>query len=75
MKKSGRGLTSVPPDVFNMTSLEMLDLSNNELTGLPNELSNLSSLLRLDLRGNAVSVQDLEGIRAKLIGVEILVDE
>lgn len=72
---SDNAMTGVPAEIGQLSELQYLDLSNNELTGLPNELGNLSSLLRLDLRGNAVSAQDLEGIRAKLIGVEILVDE
>lgn len=71
---SDNAMTGVPAEIGQLSALRVLDLSNNALTGLPNELGNLSSLSHLDLRGNAVSVQDLEGIRAKLTGTEILVD-
>lgn len=67
-------MTGVPAEIGQLSELRYLDLSNNDLTGLPNELGNLSLLLRLDLRGNAVSAQDLEGIRVMLPQAEILVD-
>jgi Leucine rich repeat/Leucine Rich repeats (2 copies) len=71
---SDNAMTGVPAEIGQLSALQYLDLSNNELTGLPNELGNLTSLVRLDLRGNTVSTQDLDGIRAKLVDTEILVD-
>jgi Leucine-rich repeat (LRR) protein len=65
-------MTGVPAEIGQLTKLQELNLSNNQLTGLPSELGNLTSLRVLDLRGNAVSQQDLAGIKAKLRGIQIL---
>jgi Leucine-rich repeat (LRR) protein len=65
-------MTGVPAEIGQLTKLQELNLSNNQLTGLPSELGNLTSLRVLDLRGNAVSQQDLAGIKAKLKGTQIL---
>jgi len=59
---SGRGLTSIPSDVFSKTNLESLDLSDNRLTGAPQaEIRHLQKLKILDLSGN-----DLTGLPAEL---------
>ncbi|MDQ7814684.1 MAG: leucine-rich repeat domain-containing protein [Patescibacteria group bacterium] len=59
---SGRGLTSIPSDVFSRTNLESLDLSDNRLTGAPQaEIRHLQKLKNLDLSGN-----DLTGLPAEL---------
>jgi Leucine-rich repeat (LRR) protein len=53
---SGRGLTKVPENVFGMTGLVTLDLSDNALTGaLPGEIRHLKSLKVLDVSGNAMT--------------------
>lgn len=58
----GRGLTSIPSDVFSRTDLERLDLSDNRLTGAPQaEIRHLQALTVLDLSGN-----DLTGLPAEL---------
>ncbi len=50
---SGRGLTSVPKEVFTETGITTLDLSHNNLTGaLPAEVRHLSNLEVLDLSNN-----------------------
>jgi len=50
---SGRGLTSVPQDVFSRTDLTNLDLSSNNLTGaLPAEIRHLKHLRTLNLSHN-----------------------
>lgn len=69
---SGNEMTGVPAEIGQLSGLSDLDLSENMLTGLPFELGNLQNLRRLDLRGNAISKQDLDAIRAKLVGTEIL---
>ena len=69
---SGNRMTGVPAEIGQLSALQDLDLSENALTGLPMELGNLQNLRRLDLRGNNVSQQDLDQIRAKLTGTEIL---
>jgi Leucine-rich repeat (LRR) protein len=59
---SGRGLTSIPNDVFSRTELVRLDLSNNKLTGAPQaEIRHLQNLKELDLSGN-----ELTGLPAEL---------
>lgn len=69
---SGNEMTGVPAEIGQLSGLRDLDFSDNTLTGLPFELGNLQNLRRLDLRGNAISKQDLDAIRAKLVGTEIL---
>jgi len=50
---SGQGLTKVPESVFSRTSLESLDVSNNNLTGsLQAEVRQLQNLKVLDLSNN-----------------------
>ncbi len=66
LNASDNQMTGVPAEVGRLQNLEVLDLSNNQLTGLPNELGNLKNLKTLNLSGNNYSVQDLDGIRAKL---------
>ncbi|MEK7473178.1 MAG: leucine-rich repeat domain-containing protein [Patescibacteria group bacterium] len=59
---SGRGLTAIPSDVFSKTTLELLDLSDNELTGAPqSQIQQLQKLKALDLSGN-----NLTGLPAEL---------
>lgn len=69
---SGNGMTGVPAEIGQLSELRDLDLSDNALTGLPLELGNLRNLRRLDLRGNNISKPDLDAIRARLAGTEIL---
>lgn len=71
---STNDMTGIPAEIGQLSALQYLDLSDNAFTGLPNELGNLTSLIWLDLRGNAIAMQDLEGIREKLLNTEILVD-
>ncbi len=59
---SGRGLTTIPNDVFTRTGLVALDLSDNALTGAPQaEIRHLQNLKVLDLSGN-----NLTGLPAEL---------
>ncbi len=74
---SGRGLTSLPDTIGNLTTLQTLDLNNNLLTTLPESIGNLSKLERLHLRenqlwllpktiGNLHSLQSLDLSKNKL---------
>ncbi|XCN72476.1 MAG: COR domain-containing protein [Candidatus Electrothrix aestuarii] len=49
---SSRGLTELPPELFQLTNLIRLDLTNNELTSLPSEIAQLTNLEELKLRSN-----------------------
>lgn len=65
---SGQGLTRVPSYVFSMTSLEELDLSNNNLTGaLPGEIRFLENLRVLDVSDN-----NMTGVPAEIGQLENL---
>lgn len=50
-----RGLTSLPPEIGNLTNLAELDLSGNRLTSLPPEFGNLNSLIDLSLWENQLT--------------------
>lgn len=59
---SGRGLTSIPMDVFSDPDTERLDLSRNQLTGAPpSQIGQLTKLKYLDLSRN-----QLTGLPAEL---------
>jgi Leucine-rich repeat (LRR) protein len=49
------GLTSIPPQVFELTGLEELSLAGNSLSSLPPEIGNLTLLERLQLSGNELT--------------------
>ncbi len=55
LELSGMGLTHVPREIFQLTSLTNLDLSNNDLSNLPREIFQLTSLTHLDLSNNDLS--------------------
>lgn len=53
---SSQGLTKLPSDVLDKTSLENLDISNNNLTGaLPSEIRHLKNLKTLDASNNQMT--------------------
>ncbi|WP_445636644.1 hypothetical protein NSTC745_01579 [Nostoc sp. DSM 114161] len=52
---SNNQLSSLPPEISQLSSLTRLYLSNNQLSSLPPEISQLSSLTRLDLHNNQLS--------------------
>lgn len=67
LELAGNRLTGgLPPQLGNLSRLEVLDLSDNRLSGeIPSELGNLSNLKVLNLRGmwlrSGVSVGELSG--------------
>lgn len=52
---SGLGLKTIPAEVFKMTQLKALILSNNEISTLPPEIGQLTNLLALFLANNGLS--------------------
>ena len=52
---SGMELTSLPPELGQLTALKELSLSNNQLSALPPELGQLTALTRLYLDNNQLS--------------------
>jgi Leucine-rich repeat (LRR) protein len=53
---SNQQLKKVPPEIFNMSILEGLNLSNNRLTGIfPKEIGNLYFLKELNLSNNLIT--------------------
>lgn len=53
---SGRGLTTIPMDIFSRTDLIKLNLSKNKLTGAPqSQVGQLKDLVSLDLSYNSLT--------------------
>ena len=52
---SGKGLTSLPPEIAKLTNLIYLDLSDNELKSFPPEIIKLAKLDFIDLYGNQLT--------------------
>lgn len=71
---SDNQMTGLPAELGQLSELEVLDVSDNSLTGLPLELGNLTRLKTLDISGNKYSEYDLDIIRAKLTGTDIITD-
>lgn len=68
---SGRGLTSIPSEVFRRTEIEKLNLSQNRLTGAPpSQIGQLVNLKELDLSGNALT--GLPAELGRLSALEVL---
>jgi hypothetical protein len=63
-------ITSIPPQIAEMSGLEELDLSSNKLTELCPEMRHLRNLRRLDLRCNWIS--ELPAWLAELPALRIL---
>ncbi|QMS88045.1 leucine-rich repeat domain-containing protein [Nostoc edaphicum CCNP1411] len=52
---SGKGLTTLPPEIGQLTNLRSIDLTSNKLRSLPPEIGQLTKLQSLDLGSNQVS--------------------
>ncbi len=52
---SKKGITGLPPELFQLTRLTVLNLSNNQLATLPPELFQLTNLTELNLGGNQLT--------------------
>ncbi|XP_062330937.1 leucine-rich repeat-containing protein 59 [Osmerus eperlanus] len=53
---SCNNITSLPPEICNLTHLVKIDLSKNQLSSLPEDLGHLSNLQHLDLYDNKLSI-------------------
>jgi Leucine-rich repeat (LRR) protein len=67
---AGKGLMSIPQDVFGLTFLQHLDLSGNKLTQIDPKIAQLTSLKVLNLSNN--SLLDLPSELTKLPNLEQL---
>jgi internalin A len=52
---SGKGLTSIPAEIGQLTHLSWLDLDSNQLTNLPIEIGLLTNLIKLYLNHNQLT--------------------
>ena len=52
---SGKGLTEIPLDVFELKNLKLLNLMNNKITVIPDEMRELKSLEKLVFIKNEIS--------------------
>lgn len=52
---SGEGLTSLPPEIGELTQIAKLNLKDNKLTSLPPEIGKLTNLKRLYLSNNKIT--------------------
>ena len=53
---SSKGLTTLPPEIVQLTNLQSLYLFRNQLSSLPPEIRQLANLNKLDLRRNPVPI-------------------
>jgi tetratricopeptide (TPR) repeat protein/GTPase SAR1 family protein len=56
MDLSNKNLTSIPPEIFDLTNLISLNLSNNYIAEIPTAIGNLTNLTSLDLRNNRIAI-------------------
>ena len=54
--KSKQYLTSLPPEIGNLTNLTLLDVSYNRLSSIPSSICNLKNLKELNLEGNPLPI-------------------
>lgn len=68
---SGKGLSALPPELFQLTDLTYLDLHGNQLAALPPEIGQMTGLEVLNLGCNALAALPPEICR--LTRLELLV--
>ena len=72
LELSGLRLTSLPPEIGNLTNLKVLFLPHNQLTALPTELGKLTNLKVLSLSNNPLAALPHEiGKLTKLTGLDL----
>ena len=81
MHLGGNQLTSVPAEIGQLTSLELLGLGGNQLTSVPAEIGQLTSLEYLWLSGNKLTsvpaaIRELRAARCRVdLDVGVTVDD
>lgn len=65
-------ITSLPENIGNFQGLELLNLRHNNIQTLPDSLSNLKKLHTLNLRGNPLNPLEVETLREKMPGCDII---
>ena len=62
---SNNNLTTIPPEMFQLTNLQTLHLSNNNLTSMPPEMCQLTNLQTLTLYNNnlAATIEIKQNLR------------
>jgi internalin A len=50
-----KGLTEIPPEIFQLSNLQTLDLGENKITKIPDEIAALSNLQQLNLAHNQIT--------------------
>ena len=54
-KSKGNRLTAIPQEIFQLTNLKELHLSNNQITAIPDAIANLANLTTLSLWENQIT--------------------
>ena len=49
------GLTEIPPEIFQLSNLQVLNLGENQITKIPDAIAALSNLQYLDLSDNKIT--------------------
>lgn len=72
---SHKGLSQLPPELFEKTELGHLDISHNQLTSLPPEIGRLTKLTNLNCAGNQLASlpSEIGALTAlQLLGLKVL---
>ena len=67
---SDNSLTSLPPEIGELTSAITFDVANNYLTMVPTQIGNMSNLKSINLSGN--KIQSIPSTISKLTKLELL---
>ena len=70
MTLTGNNIVILPPQIANLKSLVVLDLSRNDIRFVPKGIGELSALQTLDLRLN--DVKDIDSNLSKLTQLKVL---
>lgn len=72
LKLRRKGLTEIPPEIFNFPNLQELDLGSNKIQSLPSNFGELNNLKILRLNRNKISVVGKEiGSLSNLIYLDL----
>ncbi len=55
-EEKGNRLTAIPKEIFQLTNLKELHISDNQITAIPDAIANLANLTTLDLTSNEITV-------------------